>query len=261
MFTAAFYNGSVNRLSSGVEVRRARIGFRMVFWRAWAAKFEVDFADSRSIVKDMWLAYVFPTSMVKVGQYTEPFCLDELMSSRYISFTERSALDYFTPSRHLGISYARWGDRWQAMGGLFGQGVGDIDLSGDNQGFGVTGRVTFTPVRAKKNIIHLGVAATRRTPNAAVLPVFADRTDVRIAVRPETHVNRGYFLDTGRISNVNHSLLLGLEAAAGVGSISVQAEYVADRVARFGGLPSPTFGGWYAFVSWFPTAITGPTTR
>jgi phosphate-selective porin OprO/OprP len=257
MLDAAAYAGGSNKLSNGAEVRRARLGFRMVFWKVWASKFEVDFADNEVAVKDMWLAYTgWSSSTVKIGHYSEPFCLDMIMSSRYIPFIERASVSSFVPDRRLGVSYSRWGEHWQLTGGLFGQSIGNVDLTGDDQGFSVTGRFTFTPIRRPRTLIHLGVAGSRRTPDAP--SILLGKKQVRITALPETHVSRGHFLDTGRLTDVDHTSLLGLEAASVFGPVSFQGEYVLTRISRENGRPSPTFSGWYAFVSWFPTGDVRP---
>lgn len=259
MLDSAIYLGGENRLANGAELRRGRIGFRMVFWKDWAAKFEVDFADNQAIVKDMWIAFVgAPNSMIKIGQYTEPFCLDLINSSRYITFMERAVVESFQPDRHLGISYSRWGRRWQASGGVFTQAIGEADTSGQDQAYAVTGRVTVTPVREARRLLHLGVAGSYRTPRAASDKALSDADQVRFRARPETHVNRGYFLDTGRIGQVDHSVNTGLEAAGVVGPVSFQSEYVATKVTRTGALADPGFSGWYGAASWFLTGEARP---
>ena len=87
---------------------------------------------------------------------------------------------------------------------------------------------------------------------------LADASQVRFKARAETHVNRGYFLDTGRIGEVDHSVFKGLEAAAVLGPVSFQSEYVATRVTRTGALADPGFSGWYAATSWFLTGEARP---
>ena len=259
MLDSAVYAGSENRLANGAELRRGRVGIRMVFWHDWAAKFEVEYADNQAAVKDMWIAYIgAANSMIKIGQYTEPFCLDLLNSSRNITFIERGVVESFQPDRHLGVSYSRWGARWQASGGLFTQAVGEPDTSGEDQGYAWTGRFTTTPLRERRRLVHLGLAASYRTPRAAVDKALGDADQMRFRARPETHVNRGYFLDTGRMTGVDHSVHTGLEAAAVVGPVSMQGEFVTTKVTRGGGAAAPRFSGWYASASWFLTGESRP---
>ena len=53
----AIYNGSKNALGSGSEVRRARLGGKMVMYRSWHGEVDIDFAKNAVEMKDMWLGY------------------------------------------------------------------------------------------------------------------------------------------------------------------------------------------------------------
>ncbi len=256
MLDAAAYMNSDNVLANGAEIRRARMALNMVLWKDWVSQFDVEYVSDGTIeIKDLWLGYTgIPHSLIKVGNFKEPFGLETLTSSRYISFIERPLIDNFSPDRRLGVAYATWGSRWQATGGLFGQAVGSTDATGDDQSYGFTGRVTALPVKTTNALVHLGVAASYTTPNAATNTNLSDVDSMRLRARPETHVNRGRFIDTGRMSNIDHQNLIGFEAAATAGPFSVQGEYNKATYKRtVDTLPEPSFDGWYAFASWFPT--------
>lgn len=252
----ALYFGSLRPLSNGTEIRRGRIGFRMRLWHRWDAKVEADFADNQAIVKDMWISYALsPRSAVKAGQFTEPFNLEQITSSRYNTFIERSLVAGLAPDRHVGLTVDHRTPRWQAVAGLFGQPVGQKDVSGDDQGFDLTVRVTGLPVASPspRRLVHLGLAASYRTPPAASQASLADRGDLRLRLLPETHVSRATFVDTGTIHGVDHFTMLGLEAAAVAGCVSLQAEWTGERLSRAAPGGEANFSGWYAFASWFPT--------
>ncbi len=261
MLDAAMYSGSVNTLSNGVEIRRARLALNMMFWENWASQFDVEYIQDGTIeIKDMWIGYTgFGNSLIKAGNFKTPFGLETLTSSRYISFMERAATDNFSPDRRIGLSYSQWARRWQASGGVFGQAVGSTDATGQDQGYAVVGRVSVLPVRQEQALVHLGVAGSYQTPNAAANSNLSDANQMRLRARPETHVNRGRFIDTGKMSNVDHEELLGLEAAAAFGPVSFQSEYNKATFKRtISTLAEPSFDAWYAYVSWFPTGERRP---
>lgn len=261
MLDAAMYTGSVNQLSNGMEIRRARMALNMVLWTDWASQFDIEYIQDGTIeIKDMWIGYTgFRNSIIKVGNFKTPFGLETLTSSRYLTFMERAPLDNFSPDRRMGASYSAWGARWQGSGGIFGQAVGDTDATGQDQGYAVIGRFTALPVKTSNALVHVGVAGSYMTPDAATASDLSDANQMRLRARPETHVNRGRFIDTRKISNVDHQNLLGLEAAATAGPVSVQSEYNRVTFKRtLDTLPEPTFEGWYAFVSWFPTGEHRP---
>ncbi len=253
---AADYLGARNAMATGVGIRRARIGVKATLYRTWLGEIDVDFAGDAVEVKDLWIGYQgWSNSLLRIGNFKEPFSLETLTSSKYITFLERSYIDNFSPDRHIGMSYSRWGSRWQVSGGVFGQGSGDIDATGQNQGFGLTARATVAPVLSEGRLIHFGAAVSRRTPDAAA-PASANQ--LRIRARPETNINKARFLSTGRIQNVDYEMLYNGEFAAVHGPLSLQAEATLADVHRRAGLSTAHFWGGYATVSYFLTGESRP---
>ena len=252
----AEYFGSENDLGSGTHVRRARFGVKTTMFRNWQGEIDLDFAGNEVEVKDLWVGYAgFPNTLVRVGNFKEPFSLETLTSSKFITFLERSYIDAFSPDRHIGLSVSRWGKRWQASAGVFGQESGDVDESGQAEAWAVTGRVTVAPVLAERRVVHLGGALSRRTPNADV-PDDANR--VRFRARPETVVNQARFLSTGQIEQTDHVAYYNAEAAVVFGALSAQGEFTAVTVHRMNDLKSANFSGGYAAVSLFLTGESRP---
>jgi len=264
MIDAAMYHNSDNTLANGVKVRRARFAMNMVFWKTWASQLDVDFADNAVDVKDAWIGYTgVKNSLLRFGNFREPFGLETLTSSRYITFMERSLIDNISPDRHLGAAFGHWQNRWQATGGVFGPAFEDTnDAIGQDQGYSVTGRVTALPVSMDRSLVHVGFAASYETPKAATDPTLKDANQMRLRARPESDVNQGRFIDTGKMSNVDHRDAIGVEAAAVFGPVSFQSEYnTVQYVRTVAALPEPSFDGWYAFGSWFLTGENRPYDR
>ena len=247
MLDAALYSEGDNALANGAEVRRARLGFKARIARNWSAELEADFSDDEAEVKDAWLAYDgLESAEIKIGHHKASMSLEELTSSKYIPFIERAMVNTFAPGRRLGVSYTAWGSRWQAAAGLFGSEAGDVDETGEDEDLGVAARFAFTPVRQDGRVVHFGASTSIRPPDAG----SDDR--VRFRARPETHVNRARFLNTGRIRDVDQHSVVGLEAAIQSGRFYFQTEWMEEQVDRKSGA-DPSFDGWYAFVSWFAT--------
>lgn len=261
---AAAYFNSDNELANGTEIRRARFAMNMVLWENWAAQFDVDFVDNAVDVKDAWVGYTgLRNTLVRAGNFKSPFGLETLTSSRYISFMERSLIDNFSPDRLMGIGASHWGSRWQASAGFFGPAVEDtVDTIGQDQATSLVGRVTALPYANGANVIHVGVATARVQPNAATSADLSDANRWRVRARPESHVNRGRFISTPQVRQVDHVSLYGVEAAAVWRSLSVQGEYNREVLRRTdGALAEPSYDGGYAFVSWFPTGDHRPYDR
>lgn len=251
---AAFYIENKNPMNTGTELRRGRMAVKSILRRNWYAEFDIDFVDSEVDVKDAYIGYLWRRTSLRVGQFREPFGLEKVTSSRYITFMERSlpllpgGLPVGRGSRKIGLAVSGYGDHWSGMGGVFGQDIGDVD-EGDDEGFAVTGRGVFAPIKSAQRTLHLGLAGTIRTPDANA----TGSDQVRFRVRPETHVNRARFLNTERITGVDYMTALGLEGALALGPLSLQSEFIVTHIHRSGGQPDAGFEGGYIFASWFPT--------
>jgi len=247
---AAWYWDDNTNLDSSTEFRRARLGVGGTLWDYWDWKFETDFADNEVDIKDAYIrnAYFSPFG-IQVGNFKEPFSLEQLTSSRFITFMERSLADDMVPERNLGAMVQYIGSSWTASGGVFGEGITnddeDIRTSNGGEGIGVTGRVTAAPILAEDRLLHLGGAISWREPDAG------DGL-LRIRARPESHIADQRLVDTGTIDDVDDILRYGAEAAFAWGPWSLQGEYIYYDLSRETG-GDPSFDGWYFYGSWFLT--------
>jgi len=231
---------------SGTEFRRARLYIGGHIYSNIKFKAQFDFAGGKAKAKDLYIALtkIPGIGMIKTGRFKQPFGLEELTSSKYITFIERSmTMEAFAPSRQSGIMIGSsaldkrltWHLSTFKKTDGFGKQYGDTDMS-------FAGRVTFVPYKEDKNIIHFGVAYVSLKPNG---------DSYRAESRPEIHLAPKRLADTKSISSDDVSLL-GLEAAAVFGPFSAQAEYVKADVSALNG-SDPSFTGYYAYVSYFIT--------
>ncbi|MDM8545572.1 porin [Candidatus Venteria ishoeyi] len=246
MVDSAFYQQDKADLGNGTELRRARIELEGTMFTDWAYELGVDFSDGNADVKDAYMAYNgFWPVQLKVGQFKEPFSLEELTSSRYSTFMERALPNEFVAGRHIGIGAKTLGKNWTLAGGIFGESFDDdADDEGD-EGWGLSGRLTFAPYQADRKALHFGTALAYRVPD--------DEQKVKYNVRPESHITDVKFLDTGSIKQVDNTLLAGLEMAGIWGPFSLQSEYMQMRVKRLQDKQNYSFDGWYVYGSWFIT--------
>jgi len=231
---------------SGTEFRRARLYIGGHIYSNIKFKAQFDFAGGKAKAKDLYIALtkIPGIGMIKTGRFKQPFGLEELTSSKYITFIERSmTMEAFAPSRQSGIMIGStaWDKRltwhistFRKTNG-YGKDYGDNDMN-----YAI--RVTVVPYKEDKNIIHLGASYVVLKPNG---------DSYRSESRPEMHLAPKRLADTGSISSDNVNLL-GLEAAAVFGPFSAQAEYVKADVSALDG-SDPSFSGYYAYVSYFVT--------
>jgi hypothetical protein len=87
----------------GTEFRRARIFMKGDIYKNVGYKVEYDFAGGgRPSFKDVYLKLkeIPYAGNFRVGHFKEPFGLEELTSSRFITFMERGLNNVFAPSRN-----------------------------------------------------------------------------------------------------------------------------------------------------------------
>ncbi len=252
MTDGAFHDSDETKMGDDTELRRARLAMKGRLFTDWGFSAEYDFAGNKAEIKDTFLAYHgFDPVGIQVGHFKEPFSLEDQTSSRYITFMERALpVDAFAPGRKIGASVATSGKMWSAAGGVFGEGIDDDRDSGDDAGWGAAARLTFAPLHKKRKAVHLGGSLEFRQPD--------DENEVEFKAGPESKVSGVELVDTGRISEVDHTYKYGLEAASVFGPFSVQGEYIYTEVERDRGLRDLDFDGWYAYASWLMTGESRP---
>ncbi len=243
-------------LGFGNEVRRARIGAEGSIPGGFGYKIEVDFANSEVEITDAFLSYKASKMLgLTLGQHNAFQSMEELTSSRFLSFLERAAFtDAFNFERRIGLS-ATWADGdFIAQGGVFSDNIEDladardaVGLGDENDAVSFDGRIVYAP-RLGKARLHLGASAHWRDNggNAAAGPA------TRYRQRPFVHTSNSRFLATPAL-RVGTETNYGVEAALIRGPLHAVAEahwFNADTLTP--GL-SPTFFGGYAEVGYFLT--------
>lgn len=231
---------------SGTEFRRARLYAKGTLYKDWAFKSQIDFAGNEVTLKDMYIQH--KPSNITIGQHKMPFSLEELTSSKYITFMERALPNVFATGRRIGASWGTHNDLMSLTVAGYGQEEGGDE---DEEGFGAGARLTFAPVNSNGNVLHLGAAgAWENAPDAA-------DDKLRLRQRPEAHITER-MVSTGQLMNVDDFTKYGAELAAVFGPLSLQGEYMMADVKRTDGLDDVEFDGWYAFLSWFLTGESRP---
>lgn len=231
----------------GPLVRRAYLEFGADYDDRWGLQFQYDLADRRKPIKDATVGYsgVAPFAFT-LGNFKEPFSLDQLTSDNTTVFMERSVGDSIVTMRSTGVAASAHGKRWTIVAGLFG---GDINDGVTGSGIAATARLTFAPILDDHHVLYLSVAASQRQPNR--------NTSIDLGITPESAL-----LDTPVLSrpltNIGGLTRLGLEAAYQQGPVRVQSEYMIVWTDRAGGRPVGLFQGGYVFASVSPSGHSRP---
>jgi len=241
----AFYNEDVTRLGSGAQFRRARLFVAGRIFHDWKFKSEIEFGEKGQVgPRNLWLKYkgLKPVTLT-LGNFQEPFSLEGLTSSNFITFMERALPYAFTPDYHLGIGVSGHYGFGSLAVGVFGETIGKKNDKVDD-GWGVASRLTFAPVREQERVLHLGFSTEYRQPKSDNI--------VRFRARPESNVTNQRLVDTRKISGVDSTLKVDAELAGVYGPFSLQSEYMHVFVRRKAAADL-NFVSWYLYGSWFPT--------
>ncbi len=235
------------KIGDGTRFRRARINLEGSIYGNTSYKAEYDFASGTPTFTDV---YIRVDKLPVIGSYTvgrfkEPFSLEELTSSRYITFLERSLPNVFSPSRNVGM-----GIRDTALDRRVTWALGTFrQTDGFGQGFGtdseynLTGRVTGLPWYEDrgKQMLHLGLSYSHK---------FRDGQTIRFQQRPETTFGPR-FVDTDDIVTDGIDLI-NPEVAMVYGPFSLQGEWIQAIVDR-PNAKNVDFDGWYIYGTYFLT--------
>lgn len=235
-------------LGSGTEFRRAKFYMEGTVYDVVDFKAEYDLAGGDADFKDVWvgLKKLPLVGNLKVGHLKEPFSLEELTDSKYITFMERSLADMFVPERNTGIMFhdhalqerLTWAAGAFRETDDFGQGFGE-----DSE-YNVTARLTALPWYMDKGrqLLHLGFSYSHK---------FRNNDPVRFRQQPEAHLSPVRFVDTKGFAS-DGADLVNPEAALVFGPFSLQGEYFHAFVdAPDAG--DPEFNGYYVMGSYFLT--------
>jgi phosphate-selective porin OprO/OprP len=240
---------------SAVELRRARLGVEGVLFYDWKYKFEMDFAGNKASIKDAYVSYAnwapWEESEIRLGNQYVYTSIEQLTSSRFITFMERPAYDdAFFLERQIGAGLLAGNDHWSFQTGYYGAEPGNQgSFSSDTTAFAVRG--TVAPINNDTTVVHFGAsyrhrdAGTLRSDNTAELFDYsAHGADLHLADK---------FVKTA--SEAQNDDMFNLEGLFIYKSFSVQGEYAqlhADLPTSIANV-SPTYNGWYVSASWFLT--------
>lgn len=237
-------NNDLN-LQNNSKLRRGRVGLSGKLSSGWSYKYEIDFAADSSNVTDAYLQKsLCKKASIKIGQFKEPFSLDELTSSRFITFLEKASINGFAPGRNIGISYNLHLKNINFYSGIFGDSIGTNSTT-DDETVSSTARIAFFDKDSNGNTLHLGLAGRVSEPSG---------DSVSYALKPEASIETSSSaISTGAIANANKIYQTGVEAAIVKGQASIQAEYINTEIDRDQDNANNVLEGYYIQLSYFLT--------
>ncbi|OGW13205.1 MAG: hypothetical protein A3G93_12115 [Nitrospinae bacterium RIFCSPLOWO2_12_FULL_45_22] len=240
------------REDSSFAIKRARINAAGTLFKNTEFKAEIDFGEGKDAnLTDGYINLThLPFARIMLGQYKEPFSLEQLTSFRFVDFVERSIIaNNIAPGRDIGAMLHA-----NLFNGMLGYGVGIFNGNGrnkkrdENDDKDVASRVYLRPF-IKSGMpflkgLQLGGAFTwgnqEGTPGNLVVP------------GSET----GIVTWTKGVRNDSRRLRSGAELAWLLGPLSLKGEWMRTQWAdlEFSGKRHDLdVAGWYGSVSWFLT--------
>lgn len=251
----------------GVAVRRARFYLLgdLRFGIPVGYKFEFSIERSRVFLNDFYLRFTPArwVDTVDVGYLTPPMGLENVISSRSLTFMEIAApIQALAPGFRSGVAAAGHSEPWRLAweGGIYSAGQKQISGDASSTSAQLVGRLAWVPWREAAGVgpalVHLGLSAGY---------VVSGENRIRYRARPESFI-APFAVDTGDI-DAESAVQVGLEAAWADGPLLLQAEGIQSSVASVDGADH-SFQGAYGLVAWMLTgedhpydATTGMFTR
>jgi|7_EtaG_2_1085326.scaffolds.fasta_scaffold00024_86 phosphate-selective porin OprO/OprP len=242
---AVYVDDDVTEIDDREKLRRLRAGFSGTVMKDWTYSYNYDTESNVGYrIKGAHIGYKgFDKVRISAGNLQQPFSLEELTSSNYIPFMERSLANTFAPSYGLGLLVKTWGDKWSFAGGYFDDNL--ADRHNDNEGsHSFAARITVNPIDKSKFKVHLGASTVFRN-------VGSSQT-VSYGARPDGSKSNIKILSTGTLDDVDDTQTYGLEAAVIKGPWLLQGEVMRMELDRKTHA-DPTFDGHYVQGSWIIT--------
>ena len=253
------YQGVTHEIGNGVNIRRMRFAMKAIIYGHWGGEIDFDFGNNGVDIKDAYIRYIGNNWQIKAGNFREPFSIETMTTSRYITFMERPYATEQAPSRHLGIAYKTFTNHIFFEGGVFSSNLAN-DLirdqnksKGTNAGWSVTARFAWAPIKKDKQVLHLGVAGSYRTPK--IQEIGDPINSFRYGENAETEINRKKYIDTDWMEDCQTKILFGTEIAYAVNNFRVQGEYIITRIQKDknevpDGEDKVKMGGFYVMGAW-----------
>lgn len=239
-------NGFTLVSENGNEFRRARLFTSGTVYNNVDFKLQLDFTGGEVTLKDAYITLKkLPiVGNLRVGHFKEPFRLEALTSSKYITFMERALPISMLPERNSGFMLFNESSNkkmsWQI--GLFrGADSNTSDSPKANGDYAITSRLAGVVVKNDKTLVHLGASYSYRKPQESKTYGYG--------VRPEVHISNKYI--TTYVSEVQNVNLFNFETALVAGSFSFQGEYSLASINST--VEDEKFNSYYTQISYFLT--------
>jgi len=220
--------GSGYPVDNDFDIRRARILLegKLFTYFGYKLQAELEGSSSNRLVDAYMNFNYFPYARFQVGQFKEPFSLENLTSSNDLIFNERSMAYWLTPPRDIGfmIRGALLNDSINYGVGIFNGDGRDATRRSQKDDKQITARLAGKPFNFSDSPLLKGLQIGGSYSYARL-----DTSDLTIGIRTPgltkffTVTSRGKFYI---IQEVDHVQRFGIEMAYTYGPLLLMGEYV-----------------------------------
>lgn len=228
---------TIGDLQNGFGFRRVRLGAQGNIEDSASWVSEVELAGGNVRLRDVFIGLdALPgVRQVRIGHFREPYSLEGMTSTNFITFMERAPSNVISPARNWGVAGFWWPENERVLFslGAFRDGTpGSGQSTGDDDNWAYTTRLTGLPIYEPDGdvfrLVHLGGAFSQRVPPDGVIN-FTPRTGSSLLTVED---NPGSpFLPSLNVPTDSYQLY-NLQAASVYGPYSFQAEWLATTVQQ-----------------------------
>lgn len=245
--SATLSDKDTSSMADQFEIRRARIGVKGKMFEHFDYEVQANVVGSNTNIVDV--AYVnagiYKQAQLKLGQFKQPFNLEEQTSSNNLDFMERSYVNQLSPTKKPGLMlHGVPTAGFTYAGSVYQQNAfGEVDAENTGKGFAGRATANFAELAGWNDVVvHAGLAGfdsdygvTPTTSSsggtATAATVLSFRTDgrgmtnaYRAQIGGETVTTAGYSAPSPKTASVKNKAY-GLEMALAKGPFKVQGEF------------------------------------
>lgn len=242
----------------GVRFRRARLHIQGTVYKNVEFSAEFEFATASPELRDVYVGLkgVPGVGNIRFGHFKEPMGLEELTSSRFISFMERpSAIQAFAPAFDFGLMIFnnQLEERMTWAIGIFKDQAKEKEgaVRNEDGAYAATLRVTGLIIDNKEDQVLLHIGAAFR---------YSDPSGGKRAFEARPSVSTGAKFVSASVVADKISVF-GFELAGAWKALHAQAELLLSDASADGGAAEPSFMGYYVQVGYFLTREHRPYAR
>jgi len=242
------------------DVRRAYITLSGKVWEDWTFDVTADLAQGTNggtfaqVLDVAWMNWGrWKEFQIRAGQFKMPFSIEELSSSRFLDFTERSYVNQLVPAKERGLMVhgTPYTGLYYGLALSNGQGKNNNDTNTLASGKDVIGRAVVNIAELagvqSNAVYHIGAAYSRG--NIPAIAAQSGRTEARGVT---------FFAPTtfGAFDSNIERTRTGFEGSAAYGPVKLQGEWIK---VNYAGSPTATTSfdkditAYYAEAMWLVT--------